>query len=119
MAKDPDATGLPLTRNRVVLLQNLTRAITAALLEDNLDRATELLEHRWLALQRLDWNSPADEELQTELQKLYELDQSLLTYCRTWRDTVEERLHTLTACHNLRLRYCPPPVAARFVDLRK
>lgn len=119
MAKDSLATGLPLTHNRLALLQNLTRAITEALVADDLDRADYLLEQRWLALQRLNWTAPGDEDLEGDLRELWELDRYLLNYCRKWRDTVEERLEAITTCHNLRLRYHPPYKGARFVDMRE
>jgi hypothetical protein len=69
----------------VALLQDLTRAITAAVLQDDLDRAASLLEQRQIVLQHLDWSAPA-EDLGNSLEELWNLDQSLMAFCRSWRE---------------------------------
>lgn len=118
MAKDSLPTLTPLTRNRVALLQELTRAITAAVLQDDLQRAGNLLEQRQMVLQHLDWSTPA-EDLGDDLQELWSLDQSLMAFCQSWREALDERLQTLTLCQHLRQKYAPPRHEARFVDFHK
>jgi hypothetical protein len=118
MAKNSLSNLTPLTRSRVALLQDLTRAITAAVLQDDLDRAANLLEQRWMVLQHLDWSRPA-EDLGNELEELQNLDQSLMAFCQSWREALDERLQTLNLCQHLRQRYAPPPLAPRFIDLHK
>jgi predicted O-linked N-acetylglucosamine transferase (SPINDLY family) len=118
MAKNSLSNLTPLTRSRVALLQDLTRAITAAVLQDDLDRAANLLEQRWMVLQNLDWSAPA-EDLGNELEDLQNLDQSLMDFCQSWREALNERLQTLNLCHRLRQRYAPPPYEPRFIDLHK
>ena len=118
MAKDTVPTLTPLTRSRVALLQDLTRAITAAVLQDDLERAANLLEQRQMVLQHLDWSNPA-EDLGDGLEKLQNLDQSLMDFCQSWREALDERLQTLNLCQHLRQKYAPPPTGSRFVDLHK
>jgi hypothetical protein len=118
MAKNSLPTLTPLTRSRVALLQDLTRAITAAVLQDDLDRAANLLEQRQMVLQHLDWSAPA-EDLGNGLEELWNLDQSLMAFCQSWREALDERLQTLTICQHLRQKYAPPHYQARFIDLHK
>ena len=118
MAKDSLPALTPLTRSRVALLQDLTRAITAAVLQDDLNRAGTLLEQRQMVLQHLDWSAPA-EDLGDGLEELWNLDQSLMAFCQSWREALDERLQTLTLCQHLRKKYAPPLYEARFVDFRK
>jgi len=118
MAKNTLPPLTPLTRSRVALLQDLTRAITAAVLQDDLERASNLLEQRQTVLQHLDWSGPA-EDLGDSLQRLWDLDQSLVTFCQSWREALEERLQTLNLSHYLRQKYTPPQYEARFVDFHK
>ena len=118
MAKDSLTTLTPLTRSRVALLQDLTRAITAAVLQDDMDRAANLLDQRQTVLQHLDWSRPA-EDLGDDLRELWSLDQSLMTFCQSWREALDERLQTLTLSQHLRQKYAPPVSEARFVDFRK
>ena len=118
MAKDSLPNLTPLTRSRVALLQDLTRAITAAVLQDDLARAANLLEQRQMVLQHLDWSTPA-EDLGNDLEELWNLDQSLMTFCQSWREALDERLQTLTLCQHLRQKYVPPASEARFIDLHK
>ena len=118
MAKNSGPTLAPLTRSRVALLQDLTRAITAAVLQDDLERAANLLEQRQMVLQHLDWSNPA-EDLGDGLDQLQNLDQSLMAFCQSWRQALHERLQTLNLCQHLRQKYAPPPAAARFIDLHK
>lgn len=118
MAKDSLATLTPLTRNRVALLQDLTQAITTAVLQDDLERATNLLEQRQMVLQHLDWSAPA-EDLGDDLEALWNLDQSLMAFCQSWREALNERLQTLTISQHLRQKYAPPAYEARFIDLHK
>lgn len=118
MAKDSLPTLTPLTRSRVALLQDLTRAITAAVLQDDLERAVNLLEQRRMVLQHLDWSTPA-EDLGDDLEKLGKLDQSLMDFCRSWREALDERLQTLNLSQHLRRKYAPPLSEARFIDLHK
>lgn len=118
MAKDTLPTLTPLTRSRVALLQDLTRAITAAVLQDDLERAASLLEQRQMVLQHLDWSTPA-EDLGDDLEKLRDLDQSLMDFCQSWREALEERLQTLNLCQHLRQKYTPQLSGARFIDMRK
>ncbi len=102
----------------MALLQDLTRAITAAVLQDDINRAFNLLEQRQAVLTHLDWSEPAD-DLGDSLEKLVELDQALMSFCRSWRDALEERLQTLNLGHYLRQKYAPPTTEARFVNLHK
>lgn len=102
----------------MALLQDLTRAVTAAVLQDDLDRAAALLEQRRLVLHHLDWSAPA-EDLGDELEELRSLDQSLVDFCQSWREALDERLQTLNLCHHLRRKYTPPLYEARFIDLHK
>jgi hypothetical protein len=102
----------------VALLQDLTRAITAAVLQDDIGRAFNLLEQRQTVLQHLDWSAPA-EDLGDSLEKLWDLDQSLMAFCHSWREALEERLQTLNLSYYLRQKYAPPIHEARFVDLHK
>jgi len=118
MAKDTLPPLTPLTRSRVALLQDLTRAITAAVLQDDLARAFTLLEQRQTVLQHLDWSTPA-EDLGDGLQNLWNLDQSLMAFCQSWREALGERLQTLNLSYYLRQKYAPPIHEARFVDLHK
>ena len=113
MAKDTVPTLTPLTRSRVALLQDLT-----AVLQDDLERAANLLEQRQMVLQHLDWSNPA-EDLGDGLEKLQNLDQSLMDFCQSWREALDERLQTLNLCQHLRQKYAPPPTGSRFVDLHK
>ncbi|RJR35880.1 MAG: hypothetical protein C4567_14350 [Deltaproteobacteria bacterium] len=107
-----------MTRSRVALLQDLTRAITAAVLQDDLERAAKLLDQRRLVLQHLDWSTAA-EDLGDDLEVLRNLDQSLMDFCQSWRQALEERLQTLNVCQHLRRCYTPPLSQARFIDVRK
>jgi len=100
----------------VALLQDLTRAITAAVLQDDLDRAANLLEQRQMVLQHLDWSTPA-EDLGDDLEALRNLDRSLMDFCKSWREALEDRLKNLNLCQNLRQKYVPPACEARFIDL--
>lgn len=102
----------------MALLQDLTRAITAAVLQDDLARAFTLLEQRQTVLQHLDWSAPA-EDLGDSLEKLWDLDQSLMAFCQSWREALGERLQTLNLSYYLRQKYAPPIHEARFVDLHK
>jgi hypothetical protein len=115
MAKDTLPPLTPLTRSRVALLQDLTRAVTAAVLQDDLERAFTLLEQRRTVLQHLDWSVPA-EDLGDGLQNLWDLDQSLLNFCQSWREALVERLQTLNLSHYLRQKYAPPLNEARYID---
>lgn len=118
MAKNTLSPLTPLTRSRVALLQDLTRAITAAVLQDDINRAFSLLEQRQAVLQHLDWAMPA-EDLGDSLEKLWDLDQALMAFCQSWRDALEERLQTLNLGHYLRQKYAPPLTEARYIDLHK
>ena len=118
MAKDTLSPLTPLTRSRVALLQDLTRAITAAVLQDDIMRAFGLLEQRQTVLEHLDWSVPA-EDLGDTLEKLWDLDQALMAFCQSWREALEERLQTLNLSHYLRHKYAPPISEARFIDLHK
>ena len=118
MAKNSLPTLTPLTRSRVALLQDLTRPITAAVLQDDLERAASLLEQRQMVLQHLDWSAPA-EDLGDDLEKLWNLDQSLMTFCQSWREALDERLQTLNLGHYLRQKYAPPLTEARYISLHK
>jgi len=102
----------------VALLQDLTRAITAAVLQDDIHRAFSLLEQRQTVLTHLDWSAPAD-DLGDSLEKLWDLDQALMAFCQSWREALEERLQTLNLSHYLRQKYAPAYHEARFVDLHK
>lgn len=102
----------------MTLLQDLTRAITAAVLQDDLERAANLLEQRQIVLQHLDWSTPV-EDLGDDLEKLRQLDQSLMDFCQSWREALEERLQTLNLCQHLRQKYVQPVSEARFIDMRK
>ena len=102
----------------MALLQDLTRAITAAVLQDDLERAASLLEQRRMVLEHLDWSTPA-EDLGDDLEKLWNLDQSLMTFCQSWREALDERLQTLNLCQHLRRKYAPPAYEAQFIDLHK
>jgi hypothetical protein len=102
----------------VALLQDLTRAITAAVLQDDLDRAVNLLEQRQMVLLHLDWSTPV-EDLDDELETLRNLDQSLMAFIRSWREALEERLQTLSLSQHLRRKYVPSTKEARFIDLHK
>jgi hypothetical protein len=102
----------------VALLQDLTRAITTAVLQDDLERAANLLEQRQMVLQHLDWAAPA-EDLGDDLEALWNLDKSLMAFCRSWREALNERLQTLTLSQHLRQKYAPPAHEARFIDLHK
>lgn len=118
MAKDTHPPLTPLTRSRVALLQDITRAITAAVLQDDLGRAVTLLEQRQTVLQHLDWTEPA-EDLGDSLERLWDLDRSLMAFCQSWRQALEERLQTLNLSHYLRQKYAPAHYDARFVDFHK
>jgi hypothetical protein len=102
----------------VALLIDLTRAITAAVLQDDLDRASNLLDQRRIVLSHLDWSHP-QEDLGQDLEALWDLDQSLVAFCRTWREALEERLQSLNLSQRLRQTYSPPACEARFIDLHK
>ena len=102
----------------MALLIDLTRAITAAVLQDDLDRASSLLDQRHIVLQHLDWSQPA-EDLGHDLDDLWALDQSLVAFCETWRAALDERLQTINLGQHLRLKYAPPPYEARFIDMHK
>jgi len=118
MAKDTFPHLTPLTRSRVALLQDLTRAITTAVLQDDLDRAGNLLDQRQIVLQHLDWSTP-EEDLGDDLKDLWDLDQSLMNFCQSWREALDERLQTLNICQHLRQKYAPPSYEARFIDMHK
>ncbi len=102
----------------MALLQDLTRAITSAVLQDDLDRAASLLEQRRMVLLHLDWSMPA-EDLGDGLQDLWDLDQSLMAFCQSWREALHERLQNLNLSLHLRQKYAPPSYEARFIDLHK
>ncbi len=89
-----------------------------AVLQDDLDRGSSLLDQRQIVLQHLDWSQPA-EDLGHDLDDLWDLDQSLVAFCQTWREALDERLQTITLSHHLLQRYAPPTYEARFIDLHK
>ena len=100
------------------MLKDLTRAITAAVLQDDLVRAANLLDQRQIVLQHLDWSTP-EEDLGDDLQALWDLDQALVAFCESWREALDERLQTITLCQHLRQKYAPPAYEARFIDMHK
>ena len=118
MAKDTHSHLTPLTRSRVALLKDLARAITTAVLQDDLDRADTLLDQRQMVLSNLDWSMP-EEDLGDELKDLWDLDQSLMNFCRNWREALCERLRTLNQGQHLRRQYAPHTNESRFIDMRK
>ncbi len=119
MAKNTQPTCVPLNRSRLAALKALSRAITEAVLQGDLDRAAQLLEQRQLALDHLDWRAASNDQLFHELQSLWAMERELLDFCRTWRDILQERLQSLNARHHLLQHYCPPVAEAQFVDLHK
>ncbi len=97
----------------------LTRDLAAAVAQGNLNRALDLLEQRRQALMGLSWPKETDADFQEKVQVLRELEKELLEFCRTWREVVEKRLKSLNTGHFLRMSYCPPLGASRFIDVSK
>lgn len=108
-----------LTASRLTLLHELTRALSDAVLEGDLQRAEWLLVQRRAALDRLDPAEPLDGELQRELDSLWQMERELLEFCRTWREIVKERLAGLASHHALRSKYQLAALAPPLVDMKK
>jgi hypothetical protein len=102
-----------------MVLVGLTRDLAQAMAQGDLDRALEILEERRRTLEGFSWPQEADPEFWREAQALRNLEQEVLTFCRTWREVVEKRLCSLNTGHFLRLTYCPPVEEARFIDVSK
>ncbi len=97
----------------------LTRDLAQAVAQGELDRALSLLEERQRALKGFTWPEEADPTFQEKVQALRALEEEVLTFCRTWREVVEERLKVLNIGHFLKLSYCPPLEESRFIDVSK
>jgi hypothetical protein len=108
-----------LTRTDLAVMVRLTRDLAAAVVQGNLNRALALLEERRRALLGLSWPKETDADFQEKVQVLRELEKEVLEFCRTWREVVEKRLKSLNTGHFLRISYCPPLGAARFIDVSK
>jgi hypothetical protein len=119
MAKNSPRDRRPLTPSRLRALANLTKAIGEAVVQGDLDRALMLLEQRHKAFQGIAWSPENIQEFEPDLFSLWEVDQELLTFCRTWRDALKKRLETLSACHLLQQCYGREDPEAKFVDVRK
>ncbi len=89
------------------------------MVQGDLDRALMLLEQRHKAFQGIAWSPESIQEFESDLSSLWEMDQELLVFCRTWRDALKKRLETLSACHLLQQCYSRDIPEAKFVDVRK
>jgi len=119
MAEAALPTRLQLSQTQLIALRNLTLALTEAVLQGDLDLAAQLLGERQTALHELDWSLGLNEEMETELQSIWALEERLLDFCRSWRDVLKDRLQTLNTGHYLRRKYALTDSKTHFVDLRK
>jgi hypothetical protein len=108
---------VPLSRSRLEVLAEITRALGEALGQGDLDRAEALLSQRRLALARLDLGGAG--EWEGELAEVRALEERVRAICRTWRQALQERLKLLEDGRLLRHSYCGSPSPARFVDVRR
>jgi len=97
----------------------LTRDLATAAAQGNLDRALEILEERRRTLKGFSWPEKADPDFWEKVRVLRDLEEEVLTFCRTWREVVAKRLGSLNISHFLRMNYCPPVEEARFIDVNK
>ena len=97
----------------------LTRDLATAMAQGDLDRALDLLEERRRTLKGLSWPKEADPDFWERVQALRDLEEEILTFCRTWREVVAKRLKSLNTGHFLRMSYCPPVEGSRFIDVNK
>lgn len=97
----------------------LTKVLAAAVAHGDLERALEILEERGRMMKKVSWPKEADPDFWDKVRALRDLEEEVLTFCRTWRAVVEKRLRSLNMNHFLRINYCPPAEEARFIDVNK
>ncbi len=108
-----------MTASRLAALAGLTKAVGDAVVQGDLDRALLLLEQRRQAFRKIDWSLKTSEEIENDLLSLWKVNQEILHFCQSWRDALQKRLETLSACHLLQHRYNREVREGKFVDVRK
>jgi hypothetical protein len=106
-----------LTRSRLDVLTDLTRALGEAIVQGDLGRAEILLAQRRSALGRLELHREG--EWRRELAELRDLEERLLDFCRIWSEALKGRLRELADGRMLRHSYRICSHQARFVDVRE
>ncbi|MBW1991092.1 MAG: hypothetical protein JRI59_03005 [Deltaproteobacteria bacterium] len=119
MAGDSAGAGLPLTPSRLAALVGLTKAISEAVVQGDLNRALLLLERRYRALRKIDWSAEGVRRFEAELSSLREMEGEILRFCRSWRQALAKRLEAAQAGRRLRHTYDREETAGQYVDVHR